>query len=132
MATEDRAPWEVIRAAADRLEKLALEASPGPWEIEYTYSGKTPQAVFRMDPDYPDDPDFSLSLGAMEAPADNEWIATLSPAVAEPLVAWLRATASWAKRECGMCSSEAAGVSFVSNKYRQPLELSHKILGEQP
>lgn len=86
---------ETLRAAAEKLRQLAKQATPGPWEIEYTYGGGAPQAIFRMDPEHPDDPDLSTSLGVMEEnPQDNAWVATVHPGVAEPWAELLETVAS--------------------------------------
>jgi hypothetical protein len=92
----DPTPSETLRAAAARLRKLAGVATQGRWEIEYSGPNPhLPQAIFRMDPDHPDDVDFSVGLGAMEAPADNAWVAAMSPGVAEPLARELEMHAAW-------------------------------------
>jgi hypothetical protein len=111
----DAAPDEVLRTAATVLRELAAEATPGPWEIEWTYDAQTPQAVFRMHPEHPDDPDLSGALGIMdENPADNAWVATLGPQVAQPLAAWL---------EC------AAADALVIGADAQALAVARVILG---
>lgn len=86
MSTPDPTPWEVIRAAADKIEKMAAEATPTPW----TYgSGRTvvaviPSLLTRMTRPW------GLKIARDVCDVDREWITALSPAVAEPLVAWLR------------------------------------------
>lgn len=76
-------PCEELRAAAAILRRCAANATPGPWEIEYDYHGEQPQALFVMDPDCPDDPDFSIGIGGMVRPADNAWVALMGPDKAE-------------------------------------------------
>jgi hypothetical protein len=98
MPSDQEQPAVVLRTAATRLRALAANTSavlvPGRWEIEYTYQGHQPQALYMMDPEYPDDPDMSFGIGIMDHTlGDNTWIAALSPAVAEPLAAWLDAEA---------------------------------------
>lgn len=93
--TETLTGAQLLRAAAEKLRRLAAAATPGPWEIEYTYGGTAPQAIFRMDPQYPGDPDQAVSLGVMEDnPADNAWVATVHPGVAGPLAELLDTAAS--------------------------------------
>lgn len=88
-------PATALRRSADLVEQRAKDTTPGPWEIEYSYGGDTPQALFVMDPDYPDDVDQSFSIGCFtNEPADNAWAALVHPGVAAALAAWLRHTAN--------------------------------------
>lgn len=93
MATEGRAPWEVIREAADK-----IEAAAAVWEQENKdesvrkaeqYSAPPPPCGWY--------PWAEIASAVTDEHTDRAreaaraWIAALSPAVAEPLVAWLRA-----------------------------------------
>jgi hypothetical protein len=114
-------PSESLRAAAARLRDLAKEATPGPWEIEYDHGGTYAQAVFRMDPEHPDDVDCSIGLGAMGAAADNVWISVMSPAVAEPLAVWLEDTARRTDQwQSWMVGSAAEALAFARSILEQP------------
>jgi len=93
-------PSETLTAAADLIRDRAAETTKGKWEIGYDHSGRTASEIFRMDPEYPDDPDYSVGLGYFDNPADNTWAALLSPAVAPHLEAILRDGAylvAWSK-----------------------------------
>jgi hypothetical protein len=76
---------ELLRTAADRLERLAGRATPGDWRIGGLLA--TRPEVIAHGPD-------GSTRHVAEARADSaRWIAALSPAVAESLAAWLRAAA---------------------------------------
>jgi hypothetical protein len=113
-------PAEELRAAAALLREKATEATDGPWEIEYSYAGDRPQALFRMNPDHPDDVDEALGVGVMDEPADNVWVALMSPAMAEPMAAILETCARmaylWAGtsgRPDAMSSESEAALAFA-------------------
>jgi hypothetical protein len=75
----------LLSAAADRLETLAARATAGEWRLTGLLATR-PEVVAHR-------PDGSTEHVA-EARADSAaWIATLSPAVAVPLAAFLRAAA---------------------------------------
>jgi hypothetical protein len=116
----DSTPSETLRAAAVRLRELATAATAGPWEIEYNCGGTCAQAVFRMDPEHPDDVDFSISLGGMNAAADNVWVVTMDPAVAEPLAAWLCQEAAWHDTQIFRTSSRHHALAFAHSILEQP------------
>jgi hypothetical protein len=140
----DAAPAEVLRTAALVLRQLAAEVTPGPWEIEYTYDGQQPQAVFRMHPDHPDDPDLSESLGTMDQnPADNAWVAMLGPQIAEPLAAWLEEFADRAAFYVPIWERGAPAVedhppirhdvpALVEHHYGRALNVARVLLGGEP
>jgi len=122
MSTE--APWEVIRAAADRLESLAARTSQSPW-ADYVNG-----IVWSADGD---------PVVSELTPRDGEWIATVSPAVAEPLVAWLRAAADslevhvpvWEEPEPRIHPRRTRGEvdRLIGHHFGHALELSRLILG---
>lgn len=121
MPTE--APWEVIRTAADRLEELAAAAPDAPWNLVPTdefwditdeeraewLTGRLhldpettptkPTSCYIRPTGSEDTPsvDIGHSCGCCAtgeiSPEAGAWIVALSPAVAEPLVTWLRYTA---------------------------------------
>lgn len=82
-------PAETLRAAAKLLREIAKNAAPGPWGVEYenskslsvlSYSGQA----------------FVAFIGVEDAPGvrgDAAWISLVHPGLAEPLAAWLDATA---------------------------------------
>lgn len=119
-------PAETLRAAATRLREKAAQSTPGPWEIEYGYRDKTPQAVFVMNPDNPDNADSSIEIGGMDRPDDNVWIALLGPDKAEPLANWLDVTARMADIGCRM-----AGRISLSVEQKAALAFARSILGEE-
>ena len=78
-------PAELLRRAADRLDALAGRTTPGDWRVSGLLATR-PEIVAHTD-------------GGTEHVAEaragtSAWIAALSPAVAGPLAAWLRAAAS--------------------------------------
>jgi hypothetical protein len=106
-------PAETLRAAAERLRELAKDATPGPWRFELRpLAGVNPSVeeawvvgplgedvsgtieVARGYAHEADDAD-----GPWLVEPDGRWIAALSPAVAEPLAAWLEQRSTW----CAQC-----------------------------
>jgi hypothetical protein len=82
MTSSDR---EALRTAADRLESLAGRTTAGDWRAGGLLASR-PEVIAH----FPD--------GATEHVADARagtagWIRTLSPAIAGPLVSWLRSAA---------------------------------------
>ena len=76
---------ELLRTAADRLERAARRATPGDWRIGGLLATRPEVVAHGAD---------GSTRHVAEARADSaRWIAALSPAVAEPLAAWLRAAA---------------------------------------
>ncbi len=74
---------ELLRTAADRLERAARRATPGDWRIGGLLATRPEVVAHAAD---------GSTRHVAEARADSaRWIAALSPAVAEPLAAWLRA-----------------------------------------
>jgi len=74
-----------LRAAADRLERLAARTTPGDWRLGGLLATR-PEVVAHR-------PDGSTEHVAEARAGTGAWITALSPAVAAPLVAWLRAAA---------------------------------------
>jgi hypothetical protein len=76
---------ELLRAAADRLEALAARTPAGTWTLRGLLASR-PEVV-AVGPG-------GAGEHVAEARARTaEWITTLSPALAGPLAAWLRAAA---------------------------------------
>jgi hypothetical protein len=74
---------ELLRTAADRLESLASRSTPGDWRIGGLLATRPEVIAHALD---------GSTRHVAEARADSaRWIAALSPAVGEPLAAWLRA-----------------------------------------
>ncbi len=74
-----------LRTAADRLELLAGRTTPGDWQLGGLLASR-PEIVSHA-------PDGGTEHVAEARAATAAWIVALSPAVAGPLVAWLRAAA---------------------------------------
>ena len=74
-----------LRAAADRLEALAARTTPGDWRATGLLATR-PEVVAHA-------PDGGTEHVAEARSNTAAWITALSPAVAGPLVAWLRAAA---------------------------------------
>ena len=75
----------LLRAAADRLEALAARTTPGDWRVGGLLATR-PEVVAHA-------PDGGTEHVAEARAHTAAWIAALSPAVAGPLVAWLRSAA---------------------------------------
>ena len=78
-------PAGLLNAAADRLEVLAARTTPGEWRVAGLLASR-PEIVAHTDA--------GTEHVAEARAASAAWITTLSPAVAAPLVAWLRAAAA--------------------------------------
>jgi hypothetical protein len=76
---------DVLLSAADRLEALAARTTAGSWEVRGLLATR-PEVVAAF-------PDGRTEHVAEARARTAEWIRTLSPAVADPLAAWLRAAA---------------------------------------
>ena len=75
----------LLRTAADRLEALAARTTPGDWRIGGLLASR-PEVIAHRD---------GATEHVAEARAGSAaWISALSPAVASPLAAWLRASGS--------------------------------------
>lgn len=76
---EQTQPSTVLREAASTLRKLTESTSPGPWVFacELIVSGAAGR----------------VSVDVLREP-DGRWIAAMSPALAEPLAAWLEDSAA--------------------------------------
>jgi hypothetical protein len=74
-----------LAAAADRLERLAARTTAGDWRLGGLLATR-PEVVAHAH-------DGGTEHVAEARACTAEWIAALSPAVAEPLIAWLRSAA---------------------------------------
>lgn len=75
----------VLRTAADRLESLAGRTTPGDWRLSGLLASR-PDVIASF-------PDGSSEHVAEARANTAAWIAAFSPALADPLSAWLRAAA---------------------------------------
>lgn len=126
-------PADTLRAASQRVRELAAKATPGPWraaeEIDGLRAGrlttvKAPNPHLCRQPAWTrvvtvgqTRPHFDDGKGLAEA--NVAWIAAMGPPIAEPLAAWLEATAD-------LLDSEPARP--VTPK-RPALDLARAILG---
>ena len=76
---------DVLRAAADRLERLAARTTPGDWRTAGLLASR-PEVVAHR-------PDGGTEHVAEARAGSAAWITALSPDVAAPLAGWLRAEA---------------------------------------
>ena len=76
---------DLLRDAADRLERLAARTTPGDWRTTGLLASRPEVVAVR--------PDGGSEHVAEARAASAAWITALSPAVAGPLAAWLRAEA---------------------------------------
>ena len=95
-------PAETLRAAAKLLRKRGKEATPGPWD-DHSADGSAWPILIHGGPIKDDPTDRrdtvikvheSIADEEIVAPDDAAWIALMSPAVAEPLAAWLEHAAT--------------------------------------
>jgi hypothetical protein len=76
---------QLLNAAADRLEALAARTTGGSWKLRGLLASR-PEVVAEL-------PGGGTEHVAEARARTAEWICTLSPALAAPLAAWLRAAA---------------------------------------
>ena len=76
---------ELLRTAADRLERLAARTTTGDWRTTGLLATR-PEVVAHR-------PDGSTEHVAEARAGTAAWITALSPALAAPLAGWLRAAA---------------------------------------
>lgn len=88
-----------LRTAARLLEELRARTPGGEWEVAGLLATR-PEIVARHD-------DGSSEHVAETRARTSAWIAGLAPSLAEPLVAWLRATADAV--EAGRASADVVG-----------------------
>jgi hypothetical protein len=88
----------LLRTAADGLEALAARTTPGDWRPAGLLASR-PEVVAHA-------PDGGTEHVAEARAGTAAWITALSPAVAAPLCAWLRAAA-------GTTPAEPAAVAFA-------------------
>ncbi|WP_336026824.1 hypothetical protein [Geodermatophilus sp. FMUSA9-8] len=86
---------DLLRTAAGRLEALAARTTPGDWRLTGLLATR-PEVVAHA-------PGGGTEHVAEARAGTGAWIAALSPALAAPLAAWLRAAA----REPGNPAAEA-------------------------
>jgi hypothetical protein len=84
----------LLQTTADRLEALAARSTPGDWRIGGLLASR-PEVIAHRDG--------GTEHVAEARAASAAWISALSPAVAAPLAAWLRAAAA----------TDAAAVAFA-------------------
>jgi hypothetical protein len=120
--TPPESPSSLLEGAAQRLESMATAATQGVWK-----STPLPNAVGEANVMVGDSSLFNSSCcgghcwGHVDRAEDADWIATMSPAVAQPLTNILRGVAFTLK-----CHPEYAHTE------RNYLELARLILGESP
>jgi hypothetical protein len=129
MNPSDPTPSETLRAAAARLRALAEAATPPPWR---TVALRDDDPAYGLDVE----PGVAVgndSSGACELP-DATWIATMNPAVAEPLAAWLERDADavkWTLQASRRGMDEPYTAGYIRKQFAAPLAFARTIL-EQP
>lgn len=87
MPTPEPTPSDQLREAATQLRELAVEATEGPWNYDPAYGfGSTAEVVA-------ENGGWIVVRGDHAEDSNLRWIAAMSPAVAEPLAAWLESVA---------------------------------------
>jgi hypothetical protein len=84
-------PALLLRAAADVLESLAARTTPGDWRVGGLLASR-PEVIAHH-------ADGGTEHVAEARAGTGPWIAALSPALAGPLAAWLRAAAGTGRVE---------------------------------
>lgn len=105
------------------LESMAEVADGGPWRVDMLAAS----CAIKTGEGAPYPGDHLANVGNRFTAA---WIATMSPAVAAPLVAWMRNTARYLHFERGAVSSPENGREFFEGKYGGALEFARRVLGE--
>lgn len=104
--------WGVLTRAAARLDELAAH-----WAgFEAGFAEQQAEGGTRWDS--PLDMWLYDAVESLAAPGARDWIATMSPVVAAPLAAWLRAMSSW---------TEAA---YAPKGWSEAVEFARLVLNE--
>lgn len=111
-------PSQTLRAAATRLRELAARATDGPWKFNGDAVDVEPTTRGGYVARYADLEPSGESIRAL-LPADGEWIAAMSPVVAEPLAAWLDV------------EIDRVEAGYITDALLHALAFAHSIL-EQP
>ena len=100
-------PRELLREAADIVERLAAAAPPGRWRLAGLLATR-PEVVAEQD---------GARQHVAEARAASAgWIVALQPAVAVPLATWLRREAvEWSDATPGPAARAAAALEFADH-----------------
>lgn len=141
-ATVTNQPWEVIRLAADRIEEIAEKATK---RICREWTRQTIRHIARnVDVDcghrvnleengrtyYDQDPQDGWNHYGWDRYNDAPWYILMDPAVAEPLVTWLRAASRmwelYDRPHLGWTEQDAA--SKVSHSDRVALDFARQVL----
>lgn len=117
--TDSDSPSALLERAADRIENAAFAASCHPWTVE-GHGDKVADRDGEM---------IAHDIGRDE---NARWISTMSPAVAQPLVEWLRyAGAQYEVAERRVRLHHARDVeNWVSGSDRAALAFARQVLGE--
>lgn len=91
-------PAELLERAAAIIEEYAADASPGPWFYNGRITYQTGGHMLETEDRTATREQRSAALGDVDKQGDACWIATLNPALAAPLVAWLRGESRHAER----------------------------------
>ncbi|MDD7939511.1 hypothetical protein PHK61_13895 [Actinomycetospora lutea] len=103
----DTATVDLLRRAADELERLHARVPPGRWSTRGLLATR-PEVVA-------EDAAGRTEHVAEARQRSARWIVAMSPAVAPPLVAWLRETAEVLDRpRPGVTASTSAAVALAS------------------
>ena len=114
-------PSETLRAAATKLRETASKATPGPWQIGPEFG----DMVTSPEPNWNGNPTVIASDLADGHPGFDwnnvAWVALMSPAVAEPLAAWLET--------CANDLADARHYIDEPNSCEHALAIARSILG---
>lgn len=99
-------PADELRAAANKLRKWGARATPGPWSASAVWSPRSNNTSAVYSRAHPTGTPESEVIPSMRAtpkrplvrPGDAEWIALMSPAVAEPDAALFEVVAEFAEQ----------------------------------
>ncbi len=108
-------PSALLERAAARLGELAAAAEAGPWR-QHDFAG---EPILLSKPSADDKTTWRTVIGDGVKPAVIAWVEGMQPAVAAPLVKWLRDTAE---------DLRVGPVQTSSEDYA--LEFARRILGE--
>jgi hypothetical protein len=115
----------LLEAAADRIEALAADATPGPWRacedhgVDFTGEGWSAITVHAAERRVARIHDTGVGDGD-DVLANAAWIALASPAIAPHLAAWLREVAWQTRRILDLQTDEPSRVRTTEAHFANP------------
>lgn len=136
----DETPAETLRRASARVRELGEAAhARGPYSVEgrclcfddedFEDRCDHRESSWRVRTEVPDDPTIiSYEVAPLGDEGDARWLALMSPALAEPLAAWLELAASSADH----IANHRNGAPGEAARTAAALNVARALLGEDP